>query len=285
MSAAYKSSQTMRQGHFRPRKTKLCSFWQVGRCLKGQDCAFAHGGVELEAPPDFSKTSICIAWKVGTCQLSAAECRFAHGKQDLRTSSHLKQSRQDDDFSPEPFMTGPPGLQGAEDPAPPAWDAAPSDLEPMKVPSPSPAAPVFEPMKVTTPSFIGDIGGLWDWEGDTVAPDDTVALETSSDDGRASSGSHSSATPKRPSAPSQPSSAPSRPLQPEEAVEYHCTPGRAPLPPIGVPVTATSGTKYHAASSSSRPSGGYPLFAPARVEVGGDADDHGSLFSGMPWLS
>lgn len=276
MSAAYKSSQTVRQGHFRPRKTKLCSFWQVGRCLKGQDCAFAHGGSELEAPPDFSKTSICIAWKVGTCQLSATECRFAHGKQDLRTSSHLKQNRQDDDFSSEPFATGPPGAQGAEDPIPPAWDAAPSDLEHMKVPSQLPAASVFEPMKVTTPSFIGDIGGLWDWEGDTTAPDE--AVETSSDDGRASSGSRSSATPKRPLAPAWP-------LPAEEAVEYHCTPGRAPLPPIGVPVTATSGTKYHSASRSSRPSGsgGYPLFAPTKVDPG-DAD-HGSLFSGMPWLS
>jgi hypothetical protein len=67
------------------RKTKFCSFLQQGRCLRGEACTYAHSQNELEHVPDFSKTTICAQWKNGKCPYPKEKCRFAHGKQDLRT--------------------------------------------------------------------------------------------------------------------------------------------------------------------------------------------------------
>jgi hypothetical protein len=72
-------------------KTKLCSFFQQGRCRYGKKCAFAHDPAELASQPDLSKTSLCIAWSAGTCEHSAEECRFAHGNDELRPSLQAKQ--------------------------------------------------------------------------------------------------------------------------------------------------------------------------------------------------
>lgn len=74
-------------------KTKFCSFFQKGLCTRGENCTFAHCHSELEVSPDLEKTSICLAWKAGTCHLSGQDCRFAHGKTYLRSFTH-KQSRQ-----------------------------------------------------------------------------------------------------------------------------------------------------------------------------------------------
>jgi hypothetical protein len=75
--------------HQKLRKTKFCSFLQQGRCLRGEDCTYAHSQAELESIPDFSKTTICSQWKHGKCLYSAEKCRFAHGKQDLQGSPQL----------------------------------------------------------------------------------------------------------------------------------------------------------------------------------------------------
>lgn len=66
------------------RKTKICQFFAAGKCRYGQGCAFAHGDVDLEASPDLTKTSLCVAWQTGTCRCSATQCAFAHGHKDLR---------------------------------------------------------------------------------------------------------------------------------------------------------------------------------------------------------
>lgn len=76
------------------KKTQLCSFFQKGWCRYGDDCAFAHGSVEVEHPPDLTKTSLCTRWMEGSCKLAAANCRFAHGKQDLRLTPHFMQERR-----------------------------------------------------------------------------------------------------------------------------------------------------------------------------------------------
>jgi len=192
------------QDLFRPRlrKTKLCSFFEENRCRKGENCAFAHGQMEMEVPPDLTKTSLCLAWKAGTCESSAANCRFAHGKHDLRffPQNKLGSPESDDAFGP---VSRPPGLL----PGPSVQDQLSAVLGPMKVTPSKPLPSGFEPMKVM-PSFLSGIDGpgipatsspfkqtatvftpgsrTWEhWEGETVAG------ETSSDD----DGSHSSFQP------------------------------------------------------------------------------------------
>jgi hypothetical protein len=110
-------------------KTKLCSFFQQGRCRYGRNCGFAHSQAEIESQPDLSKTSLCLAWIAGTCRQPSGKCRFAHGKHELRVL-------------PDPAT--PPGL-------PPAADAV---LVPKSLEIPSPFnLPNFEPMKVNSPSI------------------------------------------------------------------------------------------------------------------------------------
>lgn len=141
MSATQIANKGMKQEHFR--KTKMCTFYQEARCRYGDSCAFAHGHVEVEVLPDLTKTSLCLSWKAGTCHLSAANCRFAHGKKDLRVFlGHQQgpQGVQDDDQSMQPttsqndsFLLSAPHLQPVKLPPPPTRSPLDEDLEPMKV--------------------------------------------------------------------------------------------------------------------------------------------------------
>jgi len=72
--------------HFRKqfRKTQLCRFNAVGQCQHGQNCSFAHSPGELTSSPDLTKTALCTAWQKGRCPLTAADCHFAHGSEELR---------------------------------------------------------------------------------------------------------------------------------------------------------------------------------------------------------
>lgn len=169
------------------RKTKLCSFFQEGRCRRGDDCAYAHAVAELEAPPDLTKTLMCVAWKSGTCPNTAANCRYAHGKSDLRVIPPTK-SKQD---GSTPLLARPPGLQPPITPAtstacenaapPPVW---PSGRLPMKVVSPTQEEKSSDlmPMKVVPNGDISLFSRWRHWESETMAG------ESSSDD----DGSHSS---------------------------------------------------------------------------------------------
>lgn len=90
--------------HEKLRKTKLCSFFQEGKCLRGKDCTYAHSEAEQSCQPDLSKTLICLLWKAGKCKHSAEKCRFAHGKRYLRvapesTVAPEPQAMTDDSFS------------------------------------------------------------------------------------------------------------------------------------------------------------------------------------------
>mmetsp|Transcript_141734 Transcript_141734/g.359881 ORF Transcript_141734/g.359881 Transcript_141734/m.359881 type:complete len:388 (+) Transcript_141734:76-1239(+) len=63
-------------------KTKLCTFWERGRCLRSP-CSYAHGEEELLQAPDLTKTAMCrVLLLGGTC--SNPECSFAHNPQELR---------------------------------------------------------------------------------------------------------------------------------------------------------------------------------------------------------
>lgn len=101
-------------------KTKLCTFWQRGKCMRQNSCKFAHGEEERHQAPDlnqtsmchqmlttgkcddpncqyahdagslratniFYKTTMCYFYRFGTCKLGAA-CRHAHSKNELRVT-------------------------------------------------------------------------------------------------------------------------------------------------------------------------------------------------------
>mmetsp|Transcript_43672 Transcript_43672/g.100782 ORF Transcript_43672/g.100782 Transcript_43672/m.100782 type:complete len:193 (+) Transcript_43672:116-694(+) len=68
-------------------RTRFCTFYQQGRCLRGEKCTFAHSGVEVRSMPNLRKTTLCQAWVWGrSCPLDKEQCDFAHGRADLRTT-------------------------------------------------------------------------------------------------------------------------------------------------------------------------------------------------------
>ena len=49
-------------------QTRLCKFFVMGKCTRGQSCAFAHGQDKLRQQPDFSKTRLCADFmELGSC--------------------------------------------------------------------------------------------------------------------------------------------------------------------------------------------------------------------------
>uniref|UniRef100_A0A7S1FKS9 C3H1-type domain-containing protein n=1 Tax=Noctiluca scintillans TaxID=2966 RepID=A0A7S1FKS9_NOCSC len=66
-------------------KTKMCRF-AAGGCSLGNSCRFAHDVSELKSPPDLSKTKLCKSFgATGSCD--AVQCKYAHGKHELRKLS------------------------------------------------------------------------------------------------------------------------------------------------------------------------------------------------------
>ena len=50
------------------KQTRLCRFFVVGACTRGEACAFAHGKEKLKQQPDFSKTRLCADFvELGSC--------------------------------------------------------------------------------------------------------------------------------------------------------------------------------------------------------------------------
>jgi hypothetical protein len=71
-------------------KTEMCRYYPQNKCKYGSKCAFAHHPDEIRRPPVLDKTAICRAWSEGTCTLTARECRFAHGRGELRFTDTVK---------------------------------------------------------------------------------------------------------------------------------------------------------------------------------------------------
>lgn len=69
------------------KKTELCSFFARGQCKKAHNCDFAHGEDELIYKPDLWKTALCRDWQGHRCSRPSAKCPFAHGRQELRTTT------------------------------------------------------------------------------------------------------------------------------------------------------------------------------------------------------
>jgi len=73
-------------------KTKLCAFWQEGRCLRGRECKYAHGSGDLNEEPDLAKTALCKTMLSGG-QCANPSCTFAHSKEELRNTAHLQKNQ------------------------------------------------------------------------------------------------------------------------------------------------------------------------------------------------
>lgn len=125
-------------GRFRQQfwKTEMCRFWRSG-CRNAKMCPFAHGEQELCGRPDLCKTSLCQRWAKGACPLDANECRFAHGRLDLRATPNFMHGLKDGEEGQagpetEGALLGPSGndsgnpngalVSGAAQPAPQFWE-------------------------------------------------------------------------------------------------------------------------------------------------------------------
>jgi len=64
-------------------KTKQCSFWEKGKCTRGDLCNYAHGNRELSHGPDLTRTSLCR--KLENC--TDPKCSFAHSPEELRATN------------------------------------------------------------------------------------------------------------------------------------------------------------------------------------------------------
>mmetsp|Transcript_2722 Transcript_2722/g.4597 ORF Transcript_2722/g.4597 Transcript_2722/m.4597 type:complete len:249 (-) Transcript_2722:61-807(-) len=82
-AAQDKMFRTRRQQFLR---TQFCTFYQQGRCLRGDKCTFAHTIEQVRDMPDLRKTTLCQAWMWRSCPLPKDMCAFAHGRADLRTT-------------------------------------------------------------------------------------------------------------------------------------------------------------------------------------------------------
>lgn len=67
-------------------KTQMCRFNMSNTCARGASCTFAHDYRELKRTPNLRKISLCPDWQQGKCPLMAGQCRFAHGKRELRSN-------------------------------------------------------------------------------------------------------------------------------------------------------------------------------------------------------
>jgi len=73
------------------RQTKLCRFYEEGKCKHGTKCSFAHSEDALRDAPDLTKTLLCKDFPLGYCT-AGDSCCFAHSPEDLRKAEYAAQN-------------------------------------------------------------------------------------------------------------------------------------------------------------------------------------------------
>jgi len=64
-------------------KTKMCKFFILNCCSRGDQCQFAHSKDQLAQLPDLFRTKLCRTLiNTGVC--NETDCRYAHSKDELR---------------------------------------------------------------------------------------------------------------------------------------------------------------------------------------------------------
>lgn len=99
------------------RKTKLCKFYQEGRCSRGNACIYAHGNLELAPLPDFSFTKLCSEFSRFGCCSKGVNCKYAHFKNELKQGARRKNVHQSVDEQTSVAFTslsGSESVQGTE---------------------------------------------------------------------------------------------------------------------------------------------------------------------------
>ncbi|KEP65253.1 UNVERIFIED_CONTAM: zinc finger (CCCH type) motif-containing protein [Hammondia hammondi] len=72
-------------------KTKICPWFEQGKCLRGDLCNYAHCRAELRVLPVVKK--LCLSYlKVGRCR--NPHCSFAHSAEEVEDSKKTKQEAQ-----------------------------------------------------------------------------------------------------------------------------------------------------------------------------------------------
>lgn len=67
-------------------KTKMCRMFLQGSCKDGENCPYAHGDSDLKFTEGIYKTQICNFWERGHCK-KGDRCNHAHGPLDLRPTA------------------------------------------------------------------------------------------------------------------------------------------------------------------------------------------------------
>lgn len=97
-------------------KTKMCKFFILGSCTKGNQCRFAHDPSQLQQLPDLAKTKLCKSL-IATGFCDNPDCKYAHNREELRPMPAVDPSQLEG--RPRPLPPGQLPLTGA--PATPAW--------------------------------------------------------------------------------------------------------------------------------------------------------------------
>lgn len=64
-------------------KTKMCKFFILGCCTRGDACHFAHDKDQLSNLPDLFRTKLCRSL-INTGRCDNEDCKYAHSKEELR---------------------------------------------------------------------------------------------------------------------------------------------------------------------------------------------------------
>jgi len=73
-------------------RTKMCKFFIMGMCTRGESCQYAHSKDDLTPLPDLKCTKLCSELiQTGHCR--DRSCSFAHTRQDLRISATCRNRR------------------------------------------------------------------------------------------------------------------------------------------------------------------------------------------------
>eukprot|EP00435_Cladocopium_sp_Y103_P065182 s860_g27.t1 len=111
--------------------TAMCSFYAIGKCLRGENCKFAHSALQIRQKPDLTRTSLCHDFMRKRSCKNGDKCRYAHGEKELQ----LRPGRASTSSPASP--ASPSQISDPADPDPLTWDPIGLSMEAIGSPSTS----------------------------------------------------------------------------------------------------------------------------------------------------